>query len=136
QNSSDQKQFSHVTDEFRSYPELGKTTHSVALHQVDYELIQNRTKYSRTFLNTNTTKTTVQSSIPLHYQNNGFWHSIDYSLQKTNNNVIYPVQDPFFEIAGTDYVINIGNSQINIKDQSNFLFVSADNKVTKKVGNA
>ncbi|RZJ27647.1 MAG: hypothetical protein EOO48_11435, partial [Flavobacterium sp.] len=81
-----QKQYAEIPASYQSHPELGKTTHSATLNEVDYELIQQRTEFSRTFLNKNKTKTTLQSSSPLHYLgDDGFWHTIDYKLSRSKN---------------------------------------------------
>ncbi|HEX8270546.1 MAG TPA: CotH kinase family protein [Flavobacterium sp.] len=127
-----QKQYDKVPTEYQSHPELGKTKHSAALHEVDYELVQNRSKYSRTFLNTNKTKTTVQSSVPLHFQSeNGFWHTIDYKLTQSNNKIIFPAQSPFFELDSKQASMTVDNQRIRFKQQSNFIFVGQDNVVAK-----
>lgn len=133
QNSSAQKQYTQIPLAYQSHPEIGKTTHSSNLNEVDYEILQDRTKYSRTFLNTNTTKTTVQSSTALHYLgDNGMWHSIDYRLHKANSKIVYPTQHPFFELDGNDTKINIGSQRIKIKKQNDFTFV-LNNAVVKTV---
>ncbi|HEX9980118.1 MAG TPA: CotH kinase family protein [Flavobacterium sp.] len=133
QHGSAQKQFNQIPIAFQSHPELGQTTHSASLHEVDYELVQNRTKYSRTFLNTNKTKTTVQSSVPLHYQdNNGLWRSIDYKLSRTNNKIMYPAQNPFVELDSDQTSVTIANQRVNINAQSNFVFIAEGNEVSKK----
>lgn len=133
-SQNNQKQYNQIPAAYLSHPELGKTTHNVSLHEVDYELLQERTKYSRTFLNKNTTKTTVQSSVPLHYQNaNGLWYSIDYKLSKTGNKTSYPAQNSFFETDGNRTFLNVASNRVKFKDQSNFLFVADNNSVVKKI---
>jgi hypothetical protein len=137
QNASTQKQYDQIPPAYQSHPELGKTTSNAALQEVDYELIQNRTKFSRTFLNLNKTKTTVQSSVPLHYQDdNGFWRSIDYKLSRTGNKVVYPAQHPFFETNAKNAYITFDKQRIRITAQSNFVFVSNNNSVVKKINTA
>ncbi len=133
QNDSAQKLYSQISAAYQSHPEMGKTTYSSTSHEVDYELLQDRTKFSRTFLNNNKTKTTVQSSAPLHYlSENGMWHSIDYKLHQTNNKISYPTQHPFFELDATAAYINIDNQRIKIKKQNDFTFV-LNNAVVKTV---
>lgn len=137
QNISFQNQYSQVPLAYQSHPELGKTTHNVALHEVDYELVQDRTKYSRTFRNTNQTKTIVQSSVPLHYQSDdGLWRTIDYRLSHANKKIIYPAQSPFFELDGKQASITVANQRIRMAAQSQFIFVSGDNQVVKKIKTA
>jgi hypothetical protein len=134
QDASTSKQYSQIPKEYQSHPELGKTTLNASLNEVDYELVQDRTKYSRTFLNTNKTKTTVQSSVPLHYQSNdGFWRTIDYKVNKTYNKIVYPTQNPFFELDAKQASISVGNQHIKIASKSNFVFVSSDNAVVKTI---
>jgi hypothetical protein len=117
-----------------SHSELGATTNNPTSQEVDYELIQNRTKYSRTFLNINKTKTTVQSSVPLHYQSeDGSWRSIDYKLTGSGNKLTYPAQLPFFELDAKNTSISLARQRIVIAAQSSFIFVGSDNHVIKKV---
>lgn len=134
QNGNSPKNYSQVPAAYRSHPELGKTSYASASN-LDYELVQERTKYSRTFLNNNTTKTTVQSSVPLHYSDKGMWYSIDYKLRQNNNKITYPVQQPFFELDGNNTYINIDNQRVKIKKQNDFTFVLND-AVVKKVSSA
>jgi|GEM_PF-237465 len=132
-----QKQYSQIPSQYQSHPELGKTTHNAALHEVDYELVQNRTKYSRTFLNTNKTKTTVQSTVPLHYQGeDGNWRSIDYKLSQADNKMVYPAQNPFFESNGKQTTITIANQQIKMASQTQFVFVSNNHTAVRKINSA
>ena len=134
---SQNKQYSQIPPSYQSHPELGKTTYTAAFNEVDYELVQDRTKFSRTFLNNNKTKTTVQSSAPLHYKDeNSMWRSIDYKLHQTNSKIVYPIQNPFFEFDATATIINIDNQRIKIAAQSNFVFVSNDGAVIKTVNSA
>jgi CotH kinase protein/Secretion system C-terminal sorting domain/Chitobiase/beta-hexosaminidase C-terminal domain len=133
QSSNTSKTFPQIPPAYLTHPELGKTSHSATVHQVDYELVQNRTKYSRTFLNTNKTKTTIQSSVPLHYQSeNGFWNTIDYKLSENGTTISYPVQNPFFQMKDNGTVLNIDNQQIKLAPQSNFIFTKNDNTLLKK----
>jgi hypothetical protein len=133
QNNNSQKKYSQIPAEFLSHPELGKTNHNVTLHEVDYELVQKRTKYSRTFLNTNTTKTTIQSSLPLHYKDeNGFWRTIDYRLVNNGNTISYPVQNPFFKMDGNNTTFVIENQNIKLGNISDLIFLSNTNSVVKK----
>lgn len=130
QNS--QKQYAQIPESYRSHRELGKTNHNLTLHQVDYELVQNRTKYSRTFLNTNKTKTTVQSSVPLHYlEADGKWYSIDYRLSQKGNKVVYPVQNPFFEQEAKNTLLKVGDQSLKLSG-TQFVFVSG-NQTAKKI---
>lgn len=133
QNGNLQKLYSQIPQKYLSHPEIGKTTHSATVHDVAYELLQDRTMFSRTFLNKNTTKTTVQSSVPLHYLgDNNMWYSIDYKLQRNNNQIVYPIQNPFFELNANTMNINVGNQSISIKKQNDFIFVN-DNNVIKTI---
>jgi hypothetical protein len=135
QNSNSPKLYSQIPQTYQSHPEIGKTKHSSALQEVDYELLQNRTKFSKTFLNTNKTKTTVQSSVPLHYLNDdNMWISIDYKLQESNNKIIYPAQYPYFELDANQVNINVDNQLIKIKKQNDFIFIS-NNSVVKTISN-
>lgn len=128
-----QNQFDRVPEAFRAHPELGKTTHNVAMHEADYELVQARTKYSRTFLNKNTTKTTVQSNVPMHYEGaDGFWHTIDYRLTSSGGKIVYPAQEPFFELEESDAVVLLDGNRIKLKGQTNFVFTDANQSVIRQ----
>ncbi len=134
QSNNAPKRYAQIPTSHLSHPELGKTNHSVNLHQVDYELIQERTKYSRTFLNTNTTKTTVQSSVPLHYQSeNGFWNTIDYKIAQVGSTLVYPVQNSIFELNQNQTSLAIDNQKIHFLGQSDFVFSANDGSVVKKI---
>ncbi len=133
QTNNTQKQYDQIPLAYQSHPELGKTTHKTTIHEVEYELIQNRTKYSRTFLNANTTKTTVQSSMPLHYQtDNGFWHSIDYKLSAIGSTTSYPAQNSFFQLENSRTSLIVDSQKITFAEQSNFIFGSDNSPVVKK----
>src|SRR5690606_34795049 len=128
-----QNQFDRIPEAFRAHPELGKTTHNVAMHEADYELVQARTKYSRTFLNKNTTKTTVQSNVPMHYEGaDGFWHTIDSRLTPSGGKIVYPAQEPFFELEESDAVVLLDGNRIKLKGQTNFVFTDANQSVIRQ----
>ena len=134
QTKNTTQQYSLIPLNHQSHPELGKTTHNVSLHEVDYELVHQRTKYSRTFLNTNKTKTTVQSSTPLHYlADDGFWHSIDYTWSQNGNTIAYPKQYPFFELSNAQTSLRIDNQQIKFDGQSNFVFLDENDKIVTTI---
>lgn len=133
QSSNTSKTFPQIPPAYLFHPELGKTSNSATVHQSDYELVQNRTKYSRTFLNTNKTKTTVQSSVALHYQSeNGFWNTIDYKLAQNGTTISYPVQNPFFQMKDNNMVLSVDSQEIKLASQSNFIFAQGDNTLLKK----
>ncbi|MFT3796038.1 CotH kinase family protein [Flavobacterium sp.] len=116
-----------------SRPESKKNTHFAPIHQVDYEQIDRRTKYSQTFVNTNKTKTTVQSSVPLHYQGeDGRWNVIDYRLTRDEDKLVYPAQNPFLEMDVKTGSITMGGQQIKVPRQTQFLFVS-NQTIVKKI---
>lgn len=125
QNPAAQKQYAEVPQAFRAHPELGKTAHNATLQEVDYELVHQRTEFSRTFLNTNKTKTTVQSSVPLHYKaDNGEWRSIDYKLEQKNGKIVYPAQQPFFEAEAGRTTLHFNGQRANFGANPKFIFAS------------
>ncbi|WP_298157138.1 CotH kinase family protein [Flavobacterium sp.] len=125
QDTDKQKQYPEIPAAYLSHPELGTTTHSAALHEVAYELLQDRTAYTRTFMNTNKTKTTVRSSTPLHYKaNDGQWHTLDYTLSQKPNSLVYPAQNPFFELRDHYASLNLAGQHIQIDRQARWTFVS------------
>lgn len=113
--------FQKIPQEYLTHLELGKKSHNSKTSISDYELIHLRTEYSRTFLNTNTTKTTVASSAPLHIlDDNGRWISIDYSLTENNNALIFPSKKPTFVFDKTSNATSlISKSGQNIKTGQN-----------------
>lgn len=131
QNANSQ-QYDRIPEKYRSHPELGKTAHAVLLHEPAYELVHRRTKYSRTFLNKNTTQTTVQSSSPLHYQDEkGFWRSIDYKAVKKGNTISYPAQQPFFAIDSKATSILVDGQRLVLLQRPRISFTDdADSKIT------
>jgi hypothetical protein len=58
--------YNQIPESHLKHPELGKNPLKSGFQTVEYELVHLRTKYSKTYLNTNKTKTTVQSSSPMH----------------------------------------------------------------------
>lgn len=125
QNKGQVKSYNQVPTAYQSHPELGKVTYASASVETDYELLQERTQYSRTFLNTNQTRTTVQSSVPLHYQGDrGMWYSIDYKLQQQGNGIVYPAQQPFFKWDNRATSLMVGKEAVTIDNQQLFRFVS------------
>lgn len=89
------QRYERIPKEYLSHPELGLFKHDSKTQDCDYELIHERTAYSRTFVNTNGTKTTVQASQPLHYfSQDGFWFTRSYSLSDEGAFLAYPKQEP------------------------------------------
>lgn len=126
--------FDKIPPEFRSHPELGKTSHTHIIHPVEYELVHERTQYSRTFLNKNTTKTKVQSSTPLHYQDaSGQWLTLDYQIGAKNGHLSYPAQQPFFKFSGDRLRLIDQEKTVEWAAQTEFKFLSVDNRLVKKV---
>ena len=126
--------YDQVPQAFRSHPELGKTSHSDYLNAPQYELIQERTRFSRTFVNTNKTQTTVHSSRPMHYQaSDGLWHTLDYSIASLNGKLSYPAQQPFIEIDGKNISVSASGQKINFKSQGSLAFLSADTNADSKM---
>ncbi|RZJ71783.1 CotH kinase family protein [Flavobacterium sp.] len=115
-------------------PQKETTTHTMALHTVAEELVQQRTKYSRTFRNTNTTKTTVQSSVPLHYLGtDGSWHSIDYSAKKSGTSILYPAQEAFVSVDSKNGAIKFSQQNIVLQGETSFTFVTSDGRPAQTI---
>jgi len=105
------QQYSQIPETHRMHPELGKTSYQSTSQNVDYELIHLRSKYSKTFLNTNKTKTTIQSSSPLHHQDNkGFWLTTDNQITNSGNQLIFPSHNPTVQFDKNTQVLSIYNS--------------------------
>lgn len=109
--------YTEIPNSARSHPELGKLTHSAhQLNEVDYELVHLRTAHTRTFLNKNKTKTTVQSSQPLHHlDENGFWLSIDYTTGEEFQYVVFPVSKPLIRFDKTALTTELSNGSSTIQ---------------------
>ena len=94
-----QQNQNQIPDTYRAHPELGKFNHNSLTQESLYELIHERTEFSRTFLNTNKTKTTIHSAVPMHYKNeNGLWLTREYELFDNGNALVFPKQNPELEL--------------------------------------
>lgn len=114
------------------HPEAGKTSHPALLHQPQSELFEKRTRFSRTFRNTNSTYTTVQSSVPMHYQDrDGQWLTIDYRAAQQGQRFVYPAQDPVFEIDKRHAAIALPSGTVKFNQKAEFGFVSGGQVVKK-----
>jgi hypothetical protein len=122
------QQYSQIPETHRMHPELGKTSYQSTSQNVDYELIHLRSKYSKTFLNTNKTKTTIQSSSPLHHQDNkGFWLTTDNQITNSGNQLIFPSHNPTVQFDKNTQVLSIYNSTNDIKFRKEVQFSFVDN---------
>ncbi|MGY6588014.1 MAG: CotH kinase family protein [Wenzhouxiangella sp.] len=72
---------------------------AVPYRQVAEELLDLRTSHSQTFLNVDRTRTVIQASQPLHYQDdNGDWVSLDYRLVRQGPHWVFPAQRPDIKV--------------------------------------
>jgi len=130
--------YNQIPSSHLTHPELGKNPSKSGFQDVAYELVHLRNKYSKTYLNTNKTKTTVQSSSPLHYQDeNGFWLTKENRITRQGQQLVYPVQDPYVRFdqnTQTLSLFNLGN-EIKLGKDVQFLFVDANNQLLKKIAN-
>jgi hypothetical protein len=118
-----QTRFEYIPEKFLTHPELGLVTHNSPNHEVAYELIHERTAYTRTFLNKNGTKAKVQSSVPLHYlDENGFWLSRSYEIYETQNDFSYPKQQP-------EFIINKNSSETMIHSELGDFVMGKNRKI-------
>lgn len=118
-----QQQFDQIPDAFRKHPELGVHKHNSSMHEVAYELIHERTAFSRTFMNTNRTKTMVHSSVPLHYMaENGFWLTREYLLAHIGNTLVYPKQQP-------EFILNMENGATTLHSASGNMILGANKSI-------
>lgn len=113
----------------QKHPEIHTHKHTDNLNEVDYELVHLRTEHSRTFSNKNKTKTTVQSSIPLHYLNeNGYWVSLDYKIENLGQKLVYPNNYPNIEFDKT-------NLTTLLKEGEAFIRYGKESKLTYFIAN-
>jgi hypothetical protein len=110
-----QNNHNQIPETHLKHPELGVYSHNSPMHEVAYEMIHERTAYSRTFLNTNGTKSRVQSSSALHYlAENGFWLTREYIVAQIGNSLVYPKQDHEFELNKTNGTTTVVSSSGNM----------------------
>jgi hypothetical protein len=81
-----------IPESHRKHPELEKSTPLFQTQAFSYELVHERTAFSRTFLHHNKTKTKAVSSTPLHYEEEGMWMTIDYAWNVENGLFSFPKQ--------------------------------------------
>lgn len=62
------------------------------------EIIGDRTRYNKTFLNSDNTYTVQSSFHSLHYQENGMWKDIDTQIEKTNSSDLYSARENEFTV--------------------------------------
>lgn len=138
QSQSDASNYPLVPTSHLNHPEL-KTSQLKSNSQISkYELIHLRTKFSKAFLNTNQTQTTVQSSTPLHYKDaNGFWISIENKIKETDDFLMYPSADPVvvFDKKVLNTTFLNADDEIKFLKEVNFLFFDHAQKILKKTSN-
>jgi hypothetical protein len=121
-----------------AHPEL-TTSHNKSLTQESkYELIHLRTQYAKVFLNTNQTKTTIQSAKPLHYKDaNDYWITLDYKISEKNNLLQFPAQLPIVKYDQTTQHLSLNNGTNEIRFHKNvdFIFKNDQNQTIKKIKN-
>lgn len=119
-----------------NHPELKNSKYQSRGQESQYELVHLRTQFSKTFLNTNRTKTTVQSSVPLHYKDaNDFWLSIDYHITESNDFLTFPSHQPRikFDKKSQNLALLEDEHQIQFSKEVNFLFLDQQNQLVKKI---
>ena len=92
------------------------------------EIPELRTEFTRTYLNDNKTKTTLASSVPLHYLDNGKWLEMDYRIAQSDGRFSYPATSPFFEMAGDRISIATAGKQVEIGSRPVFEFEESAHK--------
>lgn len=91
--------FDLIPQAYQSHPELGLPIAGKPYSRASYELVHLRTEHSRVILNDNQTRTTIQSSLPLHFQDeNGYWLSLRHELTARGNQFIFPSHNPNFVV--------------------------------------
>lgn len=134
QNTNDLSFYKDIPLKYLSHPELKTSSYQSSNGQSKYELIHERTKFSKTFLNTNKTKTTIQSSTPMHYlDTNGFFLSIDYQINEKNNQFVYPSHEPFakFDKNQKQLELNHFDQKIKFINQVQISFLDQNQTVLK-----
>lgn len=135
-NNSFSQKYSQIPETHLSHPELEKTILQNNSQQVDYELVHLRTKHTKTVLNKNKTRTTIQSSTPIHYKSdNNFWLTIDQKITENNNKLIFPSNNPHIQFDKNTHAFSIFNEEqeIRFKNQVKFLFLDENKSLIKKI---
>ncbi len=91
--------FDEVPASYHDHPELGLPLEGRHSARGVYELVHLRTANSKVILNDNRTRTTVVSSLPLHYQDErGHWLSLHHELTRQGTRIQFPSQQPSFVV--------------------------------------
>lgn len=116
--------FAHIPESHKKHPELGKTAPVHPTQALAYELVHERTAYTRTFLHHNKTKTKVTSSIPLHYEKEGYWLTLDYEWKPEQHNYVFPKQAPYLSLntQQTGIGLSHGNKTIALGNSKRLEF--------------
>ncbi len=89
--------FAEVPQSHHAHPELQMAVREKSYDRALYELVHLRTDHSRTILNDNQTRTTIKSSVPIHYQDdNGYWRSLTHELAEQDDHFVFPSNAPSF----------------------------------------
>lgn len=109
-----------------------RPVHNARIHEVKSENIALRTRFSKTFDNTNTTKTTVHSSIPMHYRaDDGSWQPLEYGFIQKSGGIYYPRQESYLKFDTNHYTLTAG-APIQFKQQTRFIFVGQNGSVLRQ----
>lgn len=138
QVKNNENSYNEIPKEFLNHPELKSSSYNTNLQESKYELVHLRTSHSKTFLNTNTTKTTIQSSNPIHYKDNkGQWLTLDYNIKETNEHIVFPIQQPKVLYNKNNKTLQLKNlnEDLVFKNEVNFVFINANNESIKTFKN-
>jgi hypothetical protein len=124
--------YDQIPERFWSHPELKSSKYESAIAVSKYELVHERTKDSKTFLNTNNTKTTIQSSAPLHYLDaSGFWLSMDYALTPKEGQIVYPSHESYatYNLSENQLHLSAGGQSIRFNAQTEIQFLDLNQTI-------
>ncbi len=131
QNTSTTIAYGEIPESHLDHPELGAMVEGVQAKGALYELVHLRTAHSKTILNNNKTKTTIQSSLPLHYlDQSGYWLSLRHELSPRGSQIVFPSHNPAFvfdQEQGTLALIAPGQRQAAIGVNPRLLLAGESN---------
>ncbi|MFN3757221.1 MAG: hypothetical protein ACK4RM_09720, partial [Flavobacterium sp.] len=91
------QEYALIPESHKKHPELKQSEPLFPTQALAYELIHERTAFSKTFLHQNRTKTKAVSSTPIHYEKEGMWMTIDYAWNVENGLYSFPKQASYLE---------------------------------------
>jgi hypothetical protein len=130
-SATDAELMAAVPATFHAHPEFGKLPYNCGLDSV-FELIQDRTEYTRTLVKKNTNGKVVyiqKGYSPLHYlDNNGWWRTLDERLHTTSQSGLFEAVNQYSptRIDANSEFAAVQNGNSAVKFNKNLLLFHED----------